>query len=91
MLVFPSMLLGACDLERIPRPDREDLDDIELSEIAEDFPHFYVFCSVQLCRPLSYWGEHWENAKVISSIPDDKIREITLEELLDMGLAYSQI
>jgi hypothetical protein len=54
-----------------------------------EFPHFTVFCNVQLARPCVYPGEHFENAKVIAVIPDDEITTITLEGLIGKGLVYA--
>ena len=54
------MQLFAAEQARMKHPD------LELDEKwdAAEFPHFTVFCNVQLGRPIT-WGEHWENAKII--------------------------
>ena len=84
MMVFADMLVEAAQVAGMEVPeDTEDFD-------KEKYPHFYVFCETQLARPLTYWGEHWENAKIIANIPDAEITEITLEGLLAKGLHYKQ-
>lgn len=79
MLAFSSMLVSAAKKAgmAVP-PDPDEFD-------ADSFPHFQVFCLVQLgraCRP----GEHWDNAKVIASIPD--IKSATLMDLITAGLEW---
>lgn len=75
MLAFPSMIIEAAREARMKVPDIGGAED-EFD--AEEFPHFAVFCNVQLCRPMQ-WGEHWENVKIIAKIPNDKIKNTTLE------------
>lgn len=76
------MLVGAADQAgmKVP-PDPEYFS-------SEEFPHFYVFCAVQLGRRMEP-GEHWENAKVIAAIPEEEIRSVTLEKLIDKGLTWA--
>lgn len=57
---------------------------------TQTYPHFSVFCGAQLCRPIT-WGEQWDNAKVIASISDEDINNITIKELVDKGLQYHTV
>jgi hypothetical protein len=50
------------------------------------FPHFHVFCNVQLGRAMTSWTEHWDNAKVVAKISEKKLTTITLPEIIKMGL-----
>ena len=79
MLAFPIMIAGAAKQAGMKVPPDVDNDS------TEDFPHFRVFCTMQLGRPMRDMGGHWENAKIIAAIPDDKIKLITAEEILNMG------
>ena len=82
MMAFPVMLVEAAEKAGIkvpPNPDKFD---------STEFPHFAVYCNVQLCRRIR-WGEHWGNAEVIAAVPNDKIMTVTLTDLLDMGLEFS--
>lgn len=83
MIVFPSMLIKAAKEVNmaVPEPVPEDIDSIK-----DDYPHFFVFCQVQLCRSLVYWGEHFDNAKVIMKFSEEEIMEITLDDLFNAGL-----
>ena len=54
----------------------------------EKYPHFFIYCMVQLCRRIR-WGEHWDNAVVVAKIKEEKLKTITLEQLIAMGLEYS--
>ena len=78
MMAFPSMLFDACEKAGIPHPEDDDY-------IPDEWLRFHLFCLVQLGRPVR-WGEHWENAEVIAKVPEDKIKTITLGELIEMGL-----
>ena len=54
----------------------------------EDYPHFQVFCIVQLERSCRL-GEHFGNAKIIAAVPYDEIRLVTLVNLPAKGLMYT--
>lgn len=77
MLTAAAQLAGM----KVP-PDPDDFD-------PEKFPHFHVFCLLQLSRPVRVHGEHWNNAKVIADIPEDKLRTMTLGDFIEAGLEYS--
>jgi hypothetical protein len=83
MLVYPSMIAEAARAAGMKVPDEPDTGSWD----PNDYPHFYVFCGVQLYRPIA-WGEHWENAKVVAAVRESDLRVITLEELIGRGLRY---
>ena len=83
MMAFPGMLIGAAKEAGMKAP--KDPDNFD----RDKYPHFFVFCKVQLCRPMQF-GEHFENARLIASIDDDNIRRMTLTQLLALGLRYQQ-
>lgn len=83
MMAFPSMIAGAAKRAGMKVPDDPDG---EYSR--EEFPHFWVFCTLQLCRPMQP-GEHWENAEIIAAIPEDELKTMTLNDFFDKGLRYS--
>lgn len=82
MMAFAGMLIGAAQEAGMTIPD--DPDDFH----SDEFPHFHVFCAVQLGRWMEI-GEHWENAKIIAAIPEEEIRTIRLYELIEKGLSWS--
>jgi len=82
MIAFPAMLVGAAKRAGMDVP--EDPENFK----PEDYPHFDVFCVVQLERPVLYWGEHWDNAEVIAGVEENEIRTITFDELIERGLVY---
>lgn len=84
MMIFPGMLVGAAKDAGMKVPENADDDK---SWKIEDYPHFGIFCTVQLCRKVR-WGEHFENARVIAAIPDNEISKVTLQDLIDRGLEY---
>jgi hypothetical protein len=83
MMAFPSMLINAAEKAAMKVPP--DADDF----LAKDYPHFAVFCALQLNRPVHH-GEHWENAKIIAAVHEDKIMTNTLEDFLALGLRWQQ-
>ena len=58
MLAFPGMLVDAAEKAGMKVPQNADED----SWSGNEYPHFYVFCKLQLGRIMRP-GEHWENAK----------------------------
>lgn len=82
MIVFPFILVGHAEEAGIKIP--EDLDKYD----PEKFPHWHVFCQVQLGRriPKGYTFAVSENAKLIAKIPKAKLKTLTLQNLVDMGL-----
>jgi len=90
MLAFPSMLLEAAKQAGIKTPpDFGGQNDVDFDEWDETkYPHWTAFCNVQLCRPVAYHGEHWDNAKIIAGLSIEQITRITLEELIALGLSY---
>lgn len=83
MFIFPSMLVPAAEKAGMKVPPKPD--DFKTAE----FPHFRVFCQLQLCRPMQP-GEHWENAKIIAAIPEKELKTLRLQGFLKKGLRYSQ-
>lgn len=81
MMLFPSMLINAAQKAGMAVPPNPEAFD------AEAFPHFHVFCLLQLGRPVS-WGEHWENAKIIAAIPVENLETMTLEDFISKGLTF---
>jgi len=81
MLAFPEMIAPAAKEAGMKVPD--DLEDFD----SEEYPHWQVFCRVQLGAPMPHASAHWENAKVVAQVPYDQIMQITYEDLVDLGLA----
>lgn len=82
MIAFPGMLVTAAKNAGMKVP--KDPDNFDASR----YPHFSVFCAVQLCRRMRP-GEHFENAEIIARIPNDKIQTVTLTDLLAKGLIFA--
>lgn len=79
MIAFPEMLIPAALEAGMKVP--EDTENYDINE----YPHFNVFCNMQLGQPMPNWTCHWSNAKVIASIPTNKIKEITMGDIFAMG------
>lgn len=83
MMTFPGMIAEAAQRAGMKTPP--DPDD---KWNPDEFPHFQIFCNIQLARPIT-WGEHWHNAKVIAAIPENKLKTITLDDLIAKGLQFT--
>ena len=82
MVYDPSEIVEAAEKARMPVPPNPDRFDEEI------FPHFHVFCVLQLGRTVNHINECYTNAKVIAQVPSEKIKEISLHELTKMGLSF---
>jgi hypothetical protein len=81
MFLFAELLVEAAEQAGIKVPP----DPEEWEVLSEEYPHFYVFCACQLERPMQP-GEHWENAKVIASIPTDQLRKMKIGDFRRAGV-----
>lgn len=81
MIIYPSQIIKAAENAgmKVPILDKKDE-----SFLAEEFPHFHVFCNVQLGCAVT-WGNHWENAKIIARIPEKELITLTIEGLKARG------
>lgn len=82
MLAFPSMITDAALSAGMKTPELDENDEFD----AEQYPHFHVYCNVQLGCPVT-WGNHWENAKIIAAIPEEQLKTLTYQELVDKGFS----
>ena len=89
MIAFPSMLIKAAKAAGIktpPNETKEEQDAIDsMTFEKEKFPYFTVYCIMQIGRRCNPMGCHWDNAKVIASIPEEKILTVTGAYILEMG------
>ena len=80
MIALPSVLANTADKAGIIVP--EDPDNFD----PEDYPHFYVFCCVQLGKAMKDPAEHFFNAKIIADLTEEQVKAVTLNELISKGL-----
>jgi len=80
MLAFPELIAPAATEAGIEVPP--DLGNFD----PEEYPHWTVFCNAQLGQPMPTPHAHWDNAKVIASISDEDIMNITVAQLIGKGL-----
>ena len=80
MITSAIILANTADASgiKVP-PDPENFD-------KSEYPHFNVFAVVQSGAPLLTATSHWENARIIAEIPDDRINLVTMEDLINMGV-----
>lgn len=80
MVAFKGMLVTPAKRAGISVPD--DLDCFN----SADYPHWIVFCEIQLGAAMPTPTAHWDNAKIIASISNDDITKIIMTELIDLGI-----
>lgn len=85
MIAFPEMLVEAAVRANMKVP--EDANTWE--DCREEFPHFYVFCVTQLCRPVVYHGEHWDNACVIGEMTEAEVKKTSITDLISCGYSIA--
>jgi len=86
MIAFPGMLLEPARQAGMATPSAPRWDGEDLESIKDEFPHFYVFCRLQLGRSMSSWNEHWENAEVIADIPEDELKQMDPMDFIRRGV-----
>lgn len=89
MLLFPSMLAPHAKSAGMPVPSDDQITAMEKGDdepVKQGFPHFFVFCNIQLGRRLTSWAEPADNAVVIAAIPADKIKTVTIDDLRELGV-----
>lgn len=84
MIAFPEMLVPAAKAAGMKVPENLNKNRNKFS--AKKYPHFQVFCNIQLGQALPEWTSHWTNAEVIAKIPDNEITKVTINDLIAKGL-----
>jgi hypothetical protein len=83
MFCFPGMFLPHIEEGIIKMP--EDVENFN----QEKYPHWAVFLGSHLGNVIEI-SEISENARTIANIPDDKIKQVTMEDLKKMGVYFSR-
>lgn len=84
MILFAGLLIPSATDAGMKVPAQETLDEDNLEAFRDEFPHFYVFCQMQLGRRMDP-GEPFTNATIIAKIPEKKIRKVTFQDLAKLG------
>lgn len=82
MIALASILVPAAKAAGMKVP--EDPDNFD----GKEFPHFDIFVKAQIGKATRYHGEHWDNAKMIADLSDEKVKEITIEGLMAKGFSW---
>lgn len=81
MFAFPEMLIAPAKNAGINVPD--DVNDYDMDK----YPHWHVYSLVQLGAPMPWPGAAFDNASLIASLSEEKIKSVTYDDLIDKGLA----
>ena len=90
MIAFSGLLLAPAKEAGIKTPSDDEIDKVDngvesLEIFKEKYPHWFVYCILQLGSPMPNPDSHWKNAKIVSSFGDDEIKKVTMEMLFDKG------
>lgn len=85
MIAFTDMLIIPAKASGMKVPDNAE------DYSPEEYPHFYVYERCQIGSPMPNPNSHWNNAKLISIIPDDEIKTVCFADLLEMGLEVGPV
>lgn len=80
MIAFPELLVKPATEAGMKVPANVSKYD------TSEYPHFAVFCALQLGTAMLYPSVHFDNAKLIAGILDDKIKNITLNDCIELGI-----
>jgi hypothetical protein len=79
MLAFPEMLRSPAQDAGMKVPkDTENYN-------REEYPHFYIFCMLQLGRRMPYPSVHFDNAKVIAKIEEEQVKKMSFGDFCEVG------
>lgn len=81
MFAFPGMFGPHIKDSNLKQP--EDFESYD----PEQYPHFHVFMLTHLCQPIDIQTLE-SNANIIAAIPDDEIKKVTFEQLIEKGIVY---
>jgi hypothetical protein len=81
MITFPEILKAPANKAGIQMPD----DVSRYEEYAELYPHFFVFCRMQLGSPMPYPSVHFDNAKIIALFTEEDFLTLTYEDIVNHG------
>ena len=79
MKAFPQMIAKAAEDAGIKLPP--DLDSFD----PEEYPHWLVFCRMQLGQPMPYPEVDYDNAKVIANLSEEEVKRVTPIQLIQAG------
>lgn len=93
MIAFAGMLIEPAARAHMPAPSHDEINEYGLRSRfngalcdKEKYPHFWVFCLLQLARPMTSPTEHWENAKIIAAIPRERLVTMTVADFQKAGV-----
>jgi hypothetical protein len=81
---FPEMLVPHIKTTNLKIPEK--LDDYD----PEEYPHWHVYLNTHLgyCYPLDVFTY---NAEIISAIPEEKTKNVTIQDLINLGCSFDTV
>lgn len=84
MLAFPGMLAPYAESAGIKVP--ENLEKYE----PHDYPHWHVYLNIQLGASMPSPDAPSNNAKIIASLDEKRIKTVSFRDLEELGLSIGQ-
>lgn len=87
-LFFAGMLRPPAEAAGIKVPIGED-GKVDENYKPQEYPHWHVYCAIQLGAALPSWDAPWENARIIGRLTDDEVKTVDFNGLMAEGLRIS--
>jgi hypothetical protein len=84
MIAFPNILASYAKDAGMAVPE----DPEKFLECKEEFPHFAVYCLLQLGTSMPNAMSARTNADVIAAVPADKVKDMTLADFEALGFEH---
>lgn len=83
MIAFDFMLIPAAKEAGMKTPSEEQIERQNFDKA--EYPHWHVYCMLQLGRRMPSAQSHFENAQIIAAIPDNQIRMVNFSDIENRG------
>lgn len=81
IFMFPEMFYNHIKDSKLKMP--EDFENYD----PEEYPHFHVFMLTHLGQPIDIAALE-DNANIIADIPENAIKSVTLNDLMEKGVVF---
>lgn len=81
MIAFPGLLVNPAKEAGIEVPPDDEVKSGEYD--VEKFLRWHIFATCQLGTPMPSPSSHWDNAKVVAALPEDRLKTITPQQLCE--------
>lgn len=80
MIAFPDILATMAEQAGMKVPEN-----VEEYDKAE-YPHFHVYCTLQIGAPMPHTDSHWTNARIIAGLTEEQVKTYDFNDFVKAGL-----